>query len=200
MKILQYTLFYLLSLTWGIIMTSVGLLAALVLLITGHKPKRFHHTIYFEVGRGWGGISLGPIILVSKNSSLHTKQHEAGHGIQNALLGPLFPLIVALPSAARYWIYNFNSTTEKKGFVAVLGCVSVLLSAVAITVGAVWALWTLSAILGAIAFYVMFLVCWLWFDEIPRHIESTPPYDSIWFEGNATKTGKKYFGGDNEQN
>ena len=29
--------------------------------------------------------------------------HESGHGIQNAIMGPLFIFLVAIPSAARYW-------------------------------------------------------------------------------------------------
>lgn len=95
--------FWTLSLTWGLLMTLFGILGAIGMLVTGHKPKRFHYLIYFEIGEGWGGVNFGPIFFVSKGASLSTKQHEAGHGIQNTMLGPLQPFVVAIPSAARYW-------------------------------------------------------------------------------------------------
>lgn len=95
-------LFYLLSCTWGIIMTTIGGIVALALLITGHKPKMHGHCAYFEVGKGWGGMELGTFFLVSKDASTHTKNHEHGHGFQNAVIGPVFPFLVCIPSATRY--------------------------------------------------------------------------------------------------
>ena len=37
--------FWLLSLTWGVVMTTVGLVVALALMLVGYKPKLFHHYI-----------------------------------------------------------------------------------------------------------------------------------------------------------
>ena len=96
-------LFYLLSFTWGLPMTLIGCLAAVVLLITGHKPHQYGYCCCFEAGYGWGGLSLGFIIFVSKNSSDRIKAHEHGHAIQNCLFGPLMPFVVGLPSVIRYW-------------------------------------------------------------------------------------------------
>ena len=84
-------------------MTLIGSIVALVLICFGYKPKRFHYNIYFEVGNGWGGLELGAFFLTCKNPSLHLKQHEAGHGIQNLILGVFTPFIVCIPSALRYW-------------------------------------------------------------------------------------------------
>ena len=95
-------IFYTLSFTWGIIMSLMGSVVALVLLITGHKPQKWGHCWYFEVGKGWGGLELGPFFLVSKNASKHTKNHELGHGFQNCAYGP-FMVVVSLMSACRYW-------------------------------------------------------------------------------------------------
>ena len=96
-------LFYLLSFTWGLPMTLIGCVVAAVLLITGHKPKKWGYCYYFEVGENWGGLELGVIFLVNKNSSIHTRDHEHGHAFQNCWFGPLMPFVVSIPSAIRYW-------------------------------------------------------------------------------------------------
>lgn len=139
MKTLKVIGFWLLSWTWGLPMTLFGGLVALGLLITGHKPKRFHHFIYFEVGSNWGGFEAGCFFFANKNSSLHLKQHESGHGIQNIIFGWLMPFIVSIPSCVRYWYREIVVRTGKKKY------------------------------------------------------SELPPYDSIWFEGWATKLGEKYF-------
>lgn len=95
--------YWLLSLTWGLPMTLIGLIVALVLLITGHKPHRFGYTFYFKVGKSWGGLELGALFITDANPSKHTLYHEHGHGFQNLWWGPLFPFVIGIPSAIRYW-------------------------------------------------------------------------------------------------
>lgn len=114
MRTLKVILFYLLSLTWGIIMTLLGIVVALGLLIAGHKPHLFHHYIYFKVGKNWGGFECGPIFVTDSTPTLHTKQHEAGHGIQNIIFGPLMPFIVSIPSMIRYWYRELQERKWKK--------------------------------------------------------------------------------------
>lgn len=99
--------FWLLSLTWGVVMTTVGLVVALALMLVGCKPKLFHHYIWFEVKGMGGGCSLGGVILTSENPSLHTLQHEAGHGIQNTIFGPVF-VIISICSFVRCAYYNYH--------------------------------------------------------------------------------------------
>ena len=100
---MKKSIFYVLSFTWGIILTLIGLVVAAVLLCAGKKPKKWGWCYYFEVGEGWGGLELGIIFLTSKNPSVHTRNHEFGHAIQNCYFGPLMPFIVCIPSAVRYW-------------------------------------------------------------------------------------------------
>lgn len=115
-KILFYIYYWFMSLTWGIIMTTIGLLTALVLMMIGYKPKRFGPTFYFEIGSGWGGLELGPIFLTGKNGSYHTCCHEVGHGIQNTLWGPLMPFVICIPSAARYWYREWIYHKDKQKY------------------------------------------------------------------------------------
>lgn len=102
MKTLKTIIFYLLSFTWGGIMSFIGLFVMLVLMITGHKPKLFYNRIYIEVGENWGGLELGCFFIANKDCSLHIKQHETGHTIQNIIFGPLYLFVIAIPSAIRY--------------------------------------------------------------------------------------------------
>lgn len=129
-------LFYLLSFTWGLPMTLIGLIVALVLVITGHKPKKHGYCLHFEIGDNWGGVNLGIIFITDKTSDDDTKNHEHGHAFQNCYWGLLFPFVIAIPSVVRYWYREFKY--YKKG-------------------------------------------------KTP-----TTDYDSIWFEGDATKRGTEF--------
>jgi len=95
-------IYLLLCFTWGLPMTLIGCCAALVLLFSGKKPQKWRGGIYFSVGKGWGGISLGPVVLTSSPTE-RMLLHEFGHSVQNCILGPFFPLIVGIPSFTRYW-------------------------------------------------------------------------------------------------
>ena len=130
MKKFKIILFYVLSFTWGIIMSLIGAIVFLVLMCMGYKPKKYKHLYYIEVGEHWGGMELGCFFLTDKTPTEHTKLHEAGHGIQNIIFGPLMPFVVCIPSAIRYWYRIYSKKPQ-------------------------------------------------------------PPYDSIWFEGWATRLGEK---------
>ncbi|MGI6020230.1 MAG: hypothetical protein ACOX71_01915 [Lachnospiraceae bacterium] len=127
--------FYILSFTWGIFLTLCGLLVAGVMVITGHRPKRWKWCIYFEVGKNWGGMEWGPVFLKDRTESEHIKNHEFGHAIQNCFFGPLMIPLICIPSSTRYWKRRIQ---EKRG------------------------------------------------------IKPENGYDSIWFEGLATKLGYAY--------
>lgn len=140
MKVLKGILYWLWQCTYGIVMTSIGAIVILVLICCGYKPKRFHYNIYIEVGNGWGGLELGAFFICCKNSSVSTKQHEAGHALQNLWWGLLFPFVIWIPSAVRYWYRK-----------------------------------------------------WYYKYKYPQNQKPLPEYDAIWFEGQATRLGKKYF-------
>ena len=129
-------LFYILNLTWGLPMNIVGGVVALGLRAVGKRPERYGDCWCFTVGENWGGVSFGLVMVVSKRASKHTRDHEHGHAVQNALFGVLMPFIVSIPSAVRYWHFVI---TERRG-----------------------------------------------------KGDTLPPYDSAWFEGQATKWGTKY--------
>lgn len=95
--------FYLLSFTWGLPMTLIGCIVALILLVIGKKPKKYGYGFHFEIGNDWGGLSLGIVLITDKTPSEHIKMHEVGHGLQNCYWGVLMPFVICIPSAIRYW-------------------------------------------------------------------------------------------------
>ena len=119
-KVLFSIMFWVVSLTWGIIMTSIGLIATGSLNLVKLIAKLFKKdlkikthingcSLITEVGGNWGGVELGAVALCgnySKSSPSwfdHTRKHEFGHAVQHLIFGPLFIFIVAIPSATRYW-------------------------------------------------------------------------------------------------
>lgn len=114
--ILSKKIWWALSLTWGLPMTLIGLIVALVLLIAGHKPNRNMYGWYFIVGKGWGGFNMGPISVVSEKPSRHTLNHEFGHSIHNCYFGPLLFFLIVIPSVSRYWYREYLVRVKDKKY------------------------------------------------------------------------------------
>lgn len=103
--------FYLLSFTWGIIMTSIGCIISLVLIIIGKKPKKNQYGWYFEIGNGSSGSEFGCMCIVHKNPSQYLLDHEFGHAVQNCIFGPGM-VFITLASAIRY---HYRKIAFKRG-------------------------------------------------------------------------------------
>ncbi|MDO5444421.1 MAG: hypothetical protein Q4F31_02240 [Eubacteriales bacterium] len=128
--------FYFRSFTWGLPVNVGGALIAAVLLSAGVEPHRFGRCIQFDIGKNWGGGSLGVFMFTCRNASKRLKEHEHGHGLQNCYYGPFMPLLVNVPSSLRFW---YRKAVQRL---------------------------------------------------VPE--KKLPPYDSIWFEAEATRIGKEY--------
>ena len=113
--ILKRILFYIMSFTWGGLMSLIGLLTILVLLPFG-KLHTYHGRLYMRIGKNWGGVELGCFFLCDETAGEHTLAHECGHGLQNCLWGPLMPFVVCIPSAARYWYREYIWRTNKEKY------------------------------------------------------------------------------------
>lgn len=129
--------FYILSFTWGIIMTLIGLIAAAAVMITTkQRLKRNQYGFYLIVGDNNSGLSLGFITFLNKGAE-SLLEHEFGHSVQNCYYGP-FMIVINLWSAARFWFREYLVRFRHKKYA------------------------------------------------------DLPSYDSIWFEGLATKLGNYY--------
>lgn len=195
MKTLKTIGFWVISCTWGIIMTLIGAITALILLICGYKPKRHGPCIYFEVGESWGGVELGAFFLVNKNPLESTKHHEMGHGFQNLIFGPLMPFIVCLPSALRYHVRNYRDPNHKIYLLtSVLFVVMVIVAIPLIILANIYLqIWPL-IIAGAWVLYTFVLFIWQLL-EIRNYCKNQKesPYDSCWFEGMASGWGTNLY-------
>ncbi|MBR5409941.1 MAG: hypothetical protein IK104_04650 [Clostridia bacterium] len=97
----QY-LFFLIQWTWGASVNVVGGLVCLF-LYPFCKHEHFGNALITYVPWNQGGLSLGLFIFIAadrnKEWTFNTRIHEYGHTIQCLLLGPLYWVVVALPSA-----------------------------------------------------------------------------------------------------
>ena len=76
-------------------------------LIYGWPNARFRGVPVVVSDRFAGGISLGRTIIVKLYSDFpDTWKHEYGHTRQSLYLGPLYLLIVGLPSLLWAWYWN----------------------------------------------------------------------------------------------
>lgn len=196
MKVLKTIGFWFIQCTWGFLSTFVGAIIILVLLIAGKKPHRVGPVIYIEVGKYWGGLELGGFFICCEHSSDHTKYHEAGHALQNLIFGPLSIFLIGIPSATRYWLRKFKTHLTKSLFnlFFLLGAL-IITTGLACVTGLVLHIKWLTIAIEILRLYFLLISIWLTLFEIPKYDLGYVNYDSIWFEGSATKWGTKVFYG-----
>ena len=110
-------LFYLIQWTWGL---PVNLVGGIVFLVCTKIKKRcfqrFGYSYIVYLPWNQGGLSLGLFIFMkdqhsSKKWTYNTRIHEYGHTWQCLLLGPLYYIVIAIPSAI--WCNVFASYRKK---------------------------------------------------------------------------------------
>lgn len=110
--------FYILSFTWGVITSFIGLLLLIPFLLT-KRCKTFRGRLYGIFpkcfGSGWG-FEMGCFFFVAYDCGnyLDLKLHECGHGLQNILWGPLMLLVISIPSMIRFWYRKYLIKKGKK--------------------------------------------------------------------------------------
>lgn len=83
--------------TWELPQTVLGLF--LLLVTRGVNSEKYVHARVYWRKTFWG-VSLGGIIILGEGyrTYLYVIEHEYGHSIQSLLLGPLYLVVVGLPS------------------------------------------------------------------------------------------------------
>lgn len=104
MSILKKCLLYL----WELPQNLVGLL--FLLFIKGETKHRLGNIRFFYAKSFPGGITLGEYIIVGTKQEL-TVRHEFGHVLQSRYLGPLYLLVIGLPSLI--WAGLYGSVIEE---------------------------------------------------------------------------------------
>lgn len=106
-------LFYLLSFTWGLLFTLVGLIVLLFIRIFLNRKVYKYRIVAGRIAiifknRLPGGMNLGIVYIIDERSQFDTtlQVHEIGHSIQNAWFGPLFIFLIGLPSLIRASLWD----------------------------------------------------------------------------------------------
>lgn len=97
-------------------MTLIGLIITVVLYIfvKNSRPIKYNFIYYMKAGPDyWGGFEMGLMFVRDqKSDDDYLNTHEFGHTFQNCVLGPLFPFVVAIPSAIRWWARYLNKKKQ----------------------------------------------------------------------------------------
>lgn len=194
MQLLKLILFYLLSFTWGIIVTAIGFAVSIIFLITGHKPSYVCGCFHFEIGKHWGTLTLGPFIFTHHNVDDVVMSHEFGHSIQNIIFGPVMILLVTIPSIIRTWLRKIRTYEGKWIFVLILFLACVLFSCMMSTLG-FFVCANLMKVFNCVTVYMVPLFIWLLAVELPHyeHEGVVVPHTATCIERFASYLGNKYY-------
>ena len=108
-------LFILGQCTWGFLQTLLG---AIICLKHWNCPHKFYRGAIDTQWAGRGGMSLGLFIFTPQEKSERADQvrvHEYGHCFQSLLLGPLYLILVGLPSVIWANLPYFRKLRQEKG-------------------------------------------------------------------------------------
>lgn len=114
---LQDILFYIIQWTWGLSVNIVGGIAYLICTIIFKRPhQKFGKASIVYLPWNAGGLSMGLFIFVKDGHAkpewtYNTRIHEYGHTWQCLLLGPLYYIVIALPSVI--WCNCFAGYRKK---------------------------------------------------------------------------------------
>lgn len=116
-KSLKAFLFYLVQWTWGLPVNLVGWIAFIICTkIKGYRWQHFGYAKIVYMPWNAGGLSMGLFIFMkdqhkNKKWTHDVRIHEYGHTWQCLLLGPLYYLVIALPSVI--WCNCFAGYRKK---------------------------------------------------------------------------------------
>lgn len=95
---------------WGLPQNIIG--GIMYLILRRKNPhKKYKNAYVCEMPNNLGSVSLGMFIFVTNIKNEKTIQHEYGHTRQSMLLGPLYLLVIGLPSII--WAGCFNKYRQK---------------------------------------------------------------------------------------
>lgn len=113
---MKTALYWLIQCLWGLPQTVLGL----VLLLLHRKDGHFlYHGAVITCWRGRSSVSIGPFVFVTADpffcdrlADRFTREeladrllvHEYGHTIQSLFLGPLYLIVIGIPSTLWGWL------------------------------------------------------------------------------------------------
>lgn len=190
LSILQTVIFWVLQLTWGIGLTLVGGIIAVILMIFGVKPHILKGCIYFEIGKDWDGIGLGAIFISAKGSSEEHKRYLVGHCLLNAIFGVFTILLVTIPYLMSLSLRKFKTYDKKRLFGLILFLVVEILAMTLCTLGFFYCI-DLMHIMCCVIIYLIPLFMWFFAQELSRYqnLDNYKQYEANMLDKLAMKLG-----------
>mgnify|MGYP003149463111 CR=1 FL=1 len=90
--------------TWCLPQTLLGFLIFLFYFVTRKfiKSEKYQNSIIFRVKTSFfSGASLGKFTILKNSHKMRTIKHEYGHFLQSLCFGPLYLLVIGVPSTLR---------------------------------------------------------------------------------------------------
>ena len=95
---------------WGFPQNLIGFFIFLFCVLQKNKIYHYKNDILVEWDFDYG-LSLGMFIFVWSHNNQQVIKHEYGHSIQSLILGPLYLLVIGLPSMI--WCHCFGKYRAK---------------------------------------------------------------------------------------
>lgn len=110
---MRRVLYILLQCTWGLPQTLLGAVIFLLHLRRGHY---FYHGVIVSEWGMHDSASIGLFVFIGERDAACRPLlvHEYGHTLQSLLLGPLYLLLIALPSTVWLHLPCFRRMRRKK--------------------------------------------------------------------------------------
>ena len=111
-KVLKGTFFFI----WGLPQNFVGGIMYLALARKAKSKTRYKDSFVLQMDKNIGAVSLGMFIFLFSDYGSDTKEitmHEYGHSIQSKILGPLYLLVIGLPSIIWAGLFEKYRTKHK---------------------------------------------------------------------------------------
>lgn len=120
-------LYVILQCTWGILQTLLGFVHFLIYIKCKHY---FYHGAIVTEWNNKSSVSLGLFVFVTAEPYFYKKLkeeysmeglskrllvHEYGHTIQSLLLGPLYLIVIGIPSTLWGFLPYYNNKRKKEG-------------------------------------------------------------------------------------
>lgn len=83
---------------WQLPQIVLGFIVLACIQIVAKEQWGDRPGVTFYRHRGLWGVSFGPIVIISVHHGDKTVAHEYGHSIQSRMIGPLYLLVVGIPS------------------------------------------------------------------------------------------------------
>ena len=112
-------LFTLLHWTWQLPQTLIGWFVYQYIkfkdkncIIDENYHKTGHYAVMTKSEDFMGGVSLGRYVFTNMQDGMISYRHEFGHSIQSLILGPLYLIIIGIPSSLL--AYNISDALNKR--------------------------------------------------------------------------------------